>query len=72
MRKTSDQTIAWPFRHPLAREVAVALTLNAVALGALYVAFFGAWQRPDVTPETVETALFEATRADSARSAGDD
>ena len=72
MRKTSDQTIAWPFRHPLAREVAVALTLKAVALGALYVAFFGAWQRPDVTPETVETALFEATRADSARSAGDD
>lgn len=72
MRKTSDQTIAWPFRHPLAREVAVALTLKVVALGALYVAFFGAWQRPDVTPETVETALFEATRADSARSAGDD
>ncbi len=64
--------IARPFRHPLAGEVAVALTLKAVALGALYVAFFGAWQRPEVTPETVETALFEAARAESAGSAGDD
>lgn len=72
MRETSDQTIARPFRHPLAREVAVALTLKAVALGALYVAFFGPWQRPEVTPETVASALFEAARADSARSAGDD
>ncbi len=72
MRETSDQTIARPFRHPLAREVAVALTVKAVALGALYVAFFGPWQRPDVTPGTVETVLFEAVRADSARSAGGD
>lgn len=72
MRETSDQTIARPSRHPLAREVAVALIVKAIALGALYVAFFGPWQRPEVTPETVETALFEAARADSARSAGDD
>ncbi len=64
--------IARPFRHPLAREVAVALTVKAVALGALYVAFFGPWQRPEVTPEDVETALFEATGADSAGSAGVD
>ncbi len=64
--------IARRFRHPLAREVAVALAVKAVALGALWVAFFGPWQRPEVTPETVETTLFEAARADSARSAGDD
>ncbi len=57
--------IARPFRHPLAREVAVALTVKAIALGALYVAFFGPWQRPEVTAETVETVLFEAARAES-------
>ena len=64
--------IARRFRHPLAREVAVALTVKAIALGALYVAFFGPWQRPEVTPGTVETILFEAARTESARSAGDD
>ncbi|MFQ5955810.1 MAG: hypothetical protein ACE5JZ_12165 [Kiloniellales bacterium] len=52
--------------------MAIALTFKAAALVVLYLAFFGPWQRPEVTPAGLETTLFEAARSDSAGSAGDD
>lgn len=46
-------------RSPLAREVTAALAFKAVALALLYVAFFGPWQRPEVTPADVEAVLLD-------------
>ena len=47
-------------RNSLAREVTVALAFKAAALVLLYVAFFGPWQRPEVTAAGVEGVLFDA------------
>ncbi len=47
-------------RDPLAREVTVALAVKVAALALLYLAFFGPWQRTEVTAEGVENALLGA------------
>ena len=44
-------------RH-LARQIGIALVIKALALGVLFVLFFGPDQRPTVTPERVDRAWF--------------
>ena len=58
-------------RHPRVREIAIVLGLKALVLLALYVAFFGPANRPQITPEGVGTMLFDAASPPSERSGGD-
>jgi hypothetical protein len=47
-------------RHPVVREIALALVFKALALALLYVAFFSPAQRTLVTPEAMSQALLGA------------
>ncbi len=51
--------------NPLAREVAVALAFKVAALLLLYLAFFGPWQRPEVTTASMQGVLLDAPAAAS-------
>lgn len=47
-------------RNAPGREIALALSLKAVALLALFLLFFAPWQRPEVSPEVMDTQLGNA------------
>jgi hypothetical protein len=46
-----------PRAHPLRREIAWALMFKMIALGVIYLAFFGPAHRPRVTPSGI-AAIF--------------
>jgi hypothetical protein len=48
------------FRTRLAKEITAALVFKAIALAALYFAFFAPPHAPEVSPERVAQDLFEA------------
>ncbi|MBE0533726.1 MAG: hypothetical protein IH626_23125 [Rhodospirillales bacterium] len=50
-------------RHPLARDIALALVVKVLALAALYVAFFSPAHRLEVTPEIMQRAILGAASA---------
>lgn len=50
-------------RNPLAREVAVAFAFKVAALLLLYLAFYGPWQRPEVTTASMQGVLLDAPAA---------
>lgn len=50
-------------RHSLVREISIVLAFKVVALSALYLLFFSAETRPDVTVDTVSRSLLTAPAA---------
>ncbi len=50
-------------KHPLVREVALALLFKTAALALIYVVCFGPAQRIEVTPQNMATAILGTATA---------